>query len=141
MGVGERLGRRAGGLAWLFRLARLPDFDRFLVALLGAVGRRVQRDRPGPGGIVDGQLVRTGAQGPHAATGHVADDTGSLTAAPTWALARSNAPAGSMLTMRARDLLAFAQLHEKASEEGGIAEDVDEEQHQPQGLHDGHPSE
>jgi CubicO group peptidase (beta-lactamase class C family) len=31
--------------------------------------------------------------------------------APIWALARSNAPAGSMLAMRARDLLAFGQLH------------------------------
>ena len=31
--------------------------------------------------------------------------------APVWALARSNAPAGSMLAMRPRDLLAFAQMH------------------------------
>jgi CubicO group peptidase (beta-lactamase class C family) len=31
--------------------------------------------------------------------------------ASVWALARSNAPAGSMLAMRPRDLLAFAQLH------------------------------
>jgi len=31
--------------------------------------------------------------------------------APIWAMARSNAPAGSMLSMRARDLLAFARMH------------------------------
>ena len=31
--------------------------------------------------------------------------------APVWAMARSNAPAGSMLSMRARDLLAFARMH------------------------------
>ncbi|UIJ33712.1 serine hydrolase [Allobranchiibius sp. GilTou73] len=31
--------------------------------------------------------------------------------APVWNLPRSNAPAGSILAMRARDLLAFAQLH------------------------------
>jgi CubicO group peptidase (beta-lactamase class C family) len=31
--------------------------------------------------------------------------------APVWAMARSNAPAGSMLAMRARDLLAFARMH------------------------------
>ncbi|MET0772229.1 MAG: serine hydrolase domain-containing protein [Candidatus Limnocylindrales bacterium] len=31
--------------------------------------------------------------------------------APVWALARSNAPAGSMLAMRPRDLLAFAAMH------------------------------
>ncbi|MFI6316793.1 serine hydrolase domain-containing protein [Nonomuraea sp. NPDC050556] len=30
---------------------------------------------------------------------------------PVWAMARSNAPAGSMLAMRARDLLAFARMH------------------------------
>ncbi|WP_157248328.1 serine hydrolase domain-containing protein [Nonomuraea typhae] len=30
---------------------------------------------------------------------------------PVWALARSNAPAGSMLAMSARDLLAFARMH------------------------------
>jgi CubicO group peptidase (beta-lactamase class C family) len=31
--------------------------------------------------------------------------------APIWSLVRSNAPAGSSLAMRARDLLAFAQMH------------------------------
>ncbi|MEO3927762.1 serine hydrolase domain-containing protein [Micromonosporaceae bacterium B7E4] len=31
--------------------------------------------------------------------------------APVWSLARSSAPAGSMLAMRPRDLLAFAQMH------------------------------
>jgi CubicO group peptidase (beta-lactamase class C family) len=31
--------------------------------------------------------------------------------APVWALARSNAPAGSMLAMRPRDLLTFARMH------------------------------
>ena len=31
--------------------------------------------------------------------------------APVWALVRSNAPAGSMLTMRPRDLLEFARMH------------------------------
>jgi CubicO group peptidase (beta-lactamase class C family) len=31
--------------------------------------------------------------------------------APVWSLVRSNAPAGSMLTMRPRDLLEFARMH------------------------------
>ena len=31
--------------------------------------------------------------------------------APVWALARSNAPAGSMLAMRPRDLITFARMH------------------------------
>jgi CubicO group peptidase (beta-lactamase class C family) len=34
-----------------------------------------------------------------------------MTPAPVWALARSNAPAGSTLAMRPRDLLAFARMH------------------------------
>ena len=47
-----------------------------------------------------------------AAVGHVRPTPDAdLVPAPVWALARSNAPAGSMLAMRPRDLLAFAQMH------------------------------
>lgn len=46
------------------------------------------------------------------AVGHIETVPGApLEPTPVWALARSNAPAGSMLAMRARDLLAFAQMH------------------------------
>ena len=45
-----------------------------------------------------------------AAVGHELVD-GALTPVKTWALAYSNAPAGSQLAMSARDLLAFARLH------------------------------
>ncbi|MFC9251873.1 serine hydrolase domain-containing protein [Amycolatopsis thailandensis] len=46
------------------------------------------------------------------AVGHVElEPDGGLQPAPVWATARSNAPAGSMLSMRARDLLAFARMH------------------------------
>jgi CubicO group peptidase (beta-lactamase class C family) len=46
------------------------------------------------------------------AVGHVqvADGSG-LQPTRTWALPRSNAPAGAMLAMRARDLLTFARMH------------------------------
>jgi CubicO group peptidase (beta-lactamase class C family) len=55
-----------------------------------------------------------------AAVGHVQPAPGAdPVPAPVWALARSNAPAGSMLTMRARDLLAFARMHL----DGGTAAD------------------
>lgn len=49
-----------------------------------------------------------------AAMGHVelAPGTG-YQPAPVWALARSNAPAGAMLAMRARDLVRFAEMHLK----------------------------
>ncbi|PRX46914.1 CubicO group peptidase (beta-lactamase class C family) [Prauserella shujinwangii] len=47
-----------------------------------------------------------------AAVGHVETETGAgHQPAPVWAMARSNAPAGSMLAMRPRDLLTFARMH------------------------------
>lgn len=47
-----------------------------------------------------------------AAVGHVESEPGAgYQPAPVWAMAASNAPAGSMLAMRPRDLLAFARLH------------------------------
>src|SRR6478735_8871931 len=42
---------------------------------------------------------------------------------------------GAVAHQRVHPLRVVAHLHEEASEEGGITEDVDEEQHQPQGLH------
>jgi CubicO group peptidase (beta-lactamase class C family) len=47
-----------------------------------------------------------------AAVGHVQPEPGGdFVPAPIWAMARSNAPAGSMLAMRPRDLVAFARMH------------------------------
>ncbi|MBB6550384.1 serine hydrolase domain-containing protein [Nonomuraea rubra] len=46
-----------------------------------------------------------------AAVGHVPGEDGAAVPAPAWALARSNAPAGSMLAMTPRDLLAFIAMH------------------------------
>lgn len=55
-----------------------------------------------------------------AAVGHVGPgEDGVETAAPVWALAKSNEPAGSMLAMRPRDLVAFAKMHL----DGGVAAD------------------
>ena len=45
-----------------------------------------------------------------AAVGHI-DQGAGYVPAPVWALARSNAPAGSTLAMRPRDLVAFARIH------------------------------
>lgn len=53
-----------------------------------------------------------------AAVGHVGPgEDGVETPAPMWALAKSNEPAGSMLAMRPRDLVAFARMHL----DGGVA--------------------
>lgn len=47
-----------------------------------------------------------------AAVGHIEMEPGAgYEVAPVWALARSNAPAGSRLAMRPRDLVAFARMH------------------------------
>ncbi|BCJ56045.1 serine hydrolase [Actinoplanes sp. NBRC 14428] len=47
-----------------------------------------------------------------AAVGHIEQEPGAgYEPAPVWAMARSNAPAGAMLAMRPRDLLAFARMH------------------------------
>jgi CubicO group peptidase (beta-lactamase class C family) len=47
-----------------------------------------------------------------AAMGHIELEPGAgYQPAPIWAMARSNAPAGSMLSMRPRDLVAFAKMH------------------------------
>lgn len=55
-----------------------------------------------------------------AAVGHMgAGEDGVEVAAPVWALAKSNEPAGSMLAMRPRDLVAFAKMHL----DGGLAAD------------------
>ncbi|GAB2458633.1 serine hydrolase domain-containing protein [Nocardioides hungaricus] len=46
------------------------------------------------------------------AQGHIELEPGAgYHPAPVWALARSNAPAGAMLAMRPRDLVAFAKMH------------------------------
>lgn len=47
-----------------------------------------------------------------AAVGHIRPESDAdLIPAPVWSMMRSMAPAGAMLAMRPRDLLAFAQLH------------------------------
>lgn len=55
-----------------------------------------------------------------AAMGHVELEPGAgLQPAPVWSLARSNSPAGSTLSMRPRDLIAFARMH---MEDGAAAD-------------------
>jgi CubicO group peptidase (beta-lactamase class C family) len=55
-----------------------------------------------------------------AAVGHLTPDPErGPQVAPVWSLVRSNAPAGSMLALSARDLLAFARMHMN----GGVAAD------------------
>ncbi|WP_214409232.1 serine hydrolase domain-containing protein [Sphaerisporangium fuscum] len=53
------------------------------------------------------------------AMGHVTGPDGDVVKAPIWAMPRSNAPAGSTLTLTARDQLRFAKMHLS----GGVAPD------------------
>lgn len=55
-----------------------------------------------------------------AALGHIpAEGSDEPVPAPVWSLVRSNAPAGSMLAMTARDLVTYARMHL----DGGVAAD------------------
>ena len=55
-----------------------------------------------------------------AALGHIPTEDGDEPVpAPVWSLVRSNAPAGSMLAMTARDLVTYARMHL----DGGVAAD------------------
>jgi len=106
-----------------------PPGERFSYNNAGycVLGRLIEvlRQKPFDDCLREGLFTPLGlthaASGPYeailfrAAVGHVrpAPDA-ALQPAPVWALARSNAPAGSMLAMRPRDLLAFAQMHMSA---------------------------
>ena len=88
------------------------------------LGRLVEvlRDKPFDQALRDHVVTPLGlthvAMGPaeaimfRAAIGHLTlEPEAGPAPAPVYALARSNAPAGSMLAMRPRDLIAFARLH------------------------------
>ena len=60
-----------------------------------------------------------------AAVGHVPTATGNgHEPAPVWALPRSNAPAGSRLAMRAKDLAEFARMHLRTADSTALAPDT-----------------
>ncbi|WP_062437308.1 serine hydrolase domain-containing protein [Herbidospora daliensis] len=87
-------------LGRLVEVMRGEPFDRVLVGRL-AVPLGLSHVSPSP---YEAILHR-------AAVGHLPGEGGGPVPAPTWALARSNAPAGSMLAMTARDLVGFAAMH------------------------------
>ncbi|MFF5232450.1 serine hydrolase domain-containing protein [Dactylosporangium sp. NPDC000521] len=117
----EKYVATLGGTPQLFAPGTMFSYNNAGYCVLGRVVE-VLRGKPfdacvrehlsGPLGLTH---VATGADEAilfRAAVGHLqpAPDADPV-AAPVWALARSNAPAGSMLTMRVRDLLAFGRMH------------------------------
>nr|WP_062332661.1 serine hydrolase domain-containing protein [Herbidospora sakaeratensis] len=87
-------------LGRLVEVMRGEPFDRVLVGRLAA-----------PLGLTHVSPSPYEAILHRAAVGHLPGEGGGPVPAPTWALARSNAPAGSMLAMTARDLAGFAAAH------------------------------
>ena len=103
-----------------------PPGERFSYNNAGycVLGRLVEvlREKPYDACLRDHLITPLGlthtATGPYdaimfrAAMGHIELEPGTgFQPAPVWALARSNSPAGSMLSMRPRDLLTFARMH------------------------------
>ncbi|MER7070258.1 serine hydrolase domain-containing protein [Terrabacter sp. NPDC000476] len=95
-------------LGRLVEVLRGKPFDEVLLDRI-AVPLRLERVSPSPY-----EAIRH-----RAATGHVPGEDERPVPATTWALARSNAPAGSMLAMTPTDLLGFVRMHL----DGGVAPD------------------
>ncbi len=109
------------GVSQLFPPGEMFSYNNAAFSVLGRL-IEVLRDKPFDTALRDHLFTPLGLQ--HAATdpyeailhraavGHLrpAPDAEPVPA-PVWALARSNAAAGSMLAMRPRDLLAFARMH------------------------------
>ncbi len=117
----EKYVATLGGTAQLFAPGALFSYNNAGYCVLGRIAE-VLRGKPFDDCVREHLFAPLGlvhaANGPYeailhrAAVGHVqpAPDADPVPA-PVWALARSNAPAGSMLTMSARSLVAFAQMH------------------------------
>lgn len=117
----ERYVASLGGTPQLFAPGVMFSYNNAAFCVLGRVVE-VLREAPfdaclrryllAPLGLDRAALDASEAILQRAAVGHLAPSEGApLEVAPAWAMARSNAPAGSMLAMRARDLVDFARMH------------------------------
>ncbi len=125
----EKYVATLGDTAQLFPPGEMFSYNNAGFCVLGRL-IEVLRDKPFDQCVRDHLITPLGLQfaanGPYeailyrAAVGHLQPDPEQPPVpAPVWALARSNAPAGSMLTMRAKDLATFAQMHMR----GGVGPD------------------
>jgi CubicO group peptidase (beta-lactamase class C family) len=117
----ERLVAALGNARQLFEPGRMFSYNNAGYCVLGRL-IEVVRDRPydqclrewliEPLGLTHAATSAAEAILHRAAIGHVgmASD-GVPRPAPIWALPRAYAPAGSLLAMRVRDLIAFAEMH------------------------------
>ncbi|MFC7307119.1 serine hydrolase domain-containing protein [Streptomyces monticola] len=117
----EKFVATLGDVPQLFAPGQMFSYNNAAYCVLGRI-IEVLRDKPYDDCLREHLFTPLGlahaANGPYeailhrAAVGHLTPAPGAdPQPAPVWALARSNAPAGSMLSTSARDLLAFARLH------------------------------
>jgi CubicO group peptidase (beta-lactamase class C family) len=117
----EKYVATLGDLAQLFPPGEMFSYNNAGFCVLGRVVE-VVRGRPFDDCVRERLFAPLGlthaATGPYeaimyrAALGHIQPNPDDEPRpAPVWGLARSNAPAGSMLAMRPRDLLSFARMH------------------------------
>lgn len=117
----EKYVATLGDVAQLFAPGQMFSYNNAGYCVLGRLIEKL-RGKPFDDCVREHLFTPLGlthaANGPYeailyrAAVGHLAMEPGAdPQPAPVWALARSNAPAGSMLAMRPRDLLAFARMH------------------------------
>ncbi len=101
---GERFSYNNAGFVVLGRIIEVLRGTSFDVALRTHLAQ--------PLGLTHVATTASEAIMFRAALGHIpAEEGDEPVAAPVWSLVRSNAPAGSMLAMTARDLLGFARMH------------------------------
>lgn len=103
----------APGTLFSYNNAGICVLGRLIEVIEGRPFDRVLRERLlDPLGLDRAALDASEAILQRAAVGHVRGTPDApLVPTRTWAMARSNAPAGSRLAMRAEDLIAFARLH------------------------------
>lgn len=101
------------GALWSYNNAGYCLLGRIVEVLRGQSWERALRERIldplrlGHAAVDAAEAVRQ-----RVAVGHLAPRPGApLAPVPIWSMGRSNAPAGSMLAMRAADLVTFARIH------------------------------
>jgi CubicO group peptidase (beta-lactamase class C family) len=117
----EKYVATLGGTAQLFAPGEMFSYNNAGFCVLGRIAE-VLRDKPfdaclrehllAPLGLTHAATGADEAILHRAAVGHIQPTPDAdPQPAPVWSLVRSNAPAGSALAMRPRDLIAFAQMH------------------------------
>ncbi|NRQ38278.1 beta-lactamase family protein [Nonomuraea sp. NN258] len=108
------------GALWSYCNSGYVVLGRIVEVLTGLTWEEALRERIAvPLGMTHALTSPAEAIRHRVAMGHLTGPDGEIVKAPVWSMPRSNAPAGSTLTLTARDQLRFAALHLG----GGLAPD------------------